>query len=57
MIQTLRNFTHDETGTTVIEYGLIAALLSVAAIASMQAVGGSVDLLFNKVRGVLTAAA
>ena len=57
MTQTIRSFIRDESGTTAIEYSMIAALISVAAIASMQAVGGSVDLLFNKVKGVLSSAA
>ncbi|MCC6470497.1 MAG: Flp family type IVb pilin [Alphaproteobacteria bacterium] len=53
----MRGFIRNESGTTVVEYGLIAALLSVAAIASMQAVGASVDLLFVKVKGVLSTTA
>lgn len=57
MFQFIRGFIRNESGTTVVEYGLIAALLSVAAIASMQAVGASVDLLFVKVKGVLSTTA
>jgi pilus assembly protein Flp/PilA len=57
LFQFIREFIRNESGTTVVEYGLIAALISVAAIASMQAVGGSVDLLFVKVKGVLSTTA
>lgn len=32
-------FLKDETGATAIEYGLLAALISIAALAAMQAVG------------------
>jgi pilus assembly protein Flp/PilA len=42
-------FFKDESGATAIEYGLIAALVSVAAIAGFNAVGGSLDTLFGDV--------
>lgn len=37
----------DESGATAIEYGLIAALVSVAAIATLQLLGGSLREIFN----------
>ena len=37
----------DETGATAIEYGLIAALIAVAAIAAMQGLGGQLSATFN----------
>jgi pilus assembly protein Flp/PilA len=37
----------DESGATMIEYGLIAALISVAAIGALTAMGESVDGIFN----------
>ncbi len=36
------NFIKDESGATIIEYGLLAALLSVAAIAILPALGGAI---------------
>ena len=39
----------DESGATAIEYGLIAALVSVAAIAALTAMGSSLEQMFNKV--------
>lgn len=36
-------FTRDASGTTAIEYGLIAALIAVGAIGGMQALGGGVS--------------
>ena len=39
----------DESGATAIEYGLIAALIAVAGITAMTAVGGSVKNTFTKV--------
>lgn len=49
-------FFKDESGATAIEYGLIAALVSVAAIAGFNAVGGSLDGLFNDISGELDGA-
>jgi pilus assembly protein Flp/PilA len=39
----------DEAGATAIEYGLIAALIAVAAIAGMSAVGSGLQGLFTTV--------
>ena len=39
----------DESGATAIEYGLIAALIAVAAIAAFNAVGSSLTTTFNGV--------
>jgi pilus assembly protein Flp/PilA len=43
----------DEAGVTAIEYGLIAALIAVAAILAMTAVGTSLTSTFNSVAGKL----
>lgn len=39
----------DEAGATAIEYGLIAALIAVAAIAGMSALGTNLGATFNNV--------
>ena len=39
----------DEQGATAIEYGLIAALIAVAAITAMQSLGKELSTTFNKV--------
>jgi pilus assembly protein Flp/PilA len=39
----------DESGATAIEYGLIAALIAVAAIAAFQLVGTNLSGIFNTV--------
>jgi pilus assembly protein Flp/PilA len=44
-------FAKDESGATAIEYGLIAALISVAAIGAMGALGTKLGTTFNKVAG------
>ena len=40
-------------GATAIEYGLIAALIAVAAIAAMQSVGNKLNTTFNNVSNKL----
>jgi pilus assembly protein Flp/PilA len=45
--------TNDESGATAIEYGLIAALIAVAAIAAFQLVGTNLSSIFNTVSGDL----
>ncbi len=42
-------FIEDESGTTAIEYALIAVGISVAILAGVQAVGGSVSDLYDRV--------
>jgi pilus assembly protein Flp/PilA len=53
MFTTLRNVLRDESGATAIEYGLIAALVSVAAIGSLTLMGDALDTMFTKVKDEL----
>ena len=55
-MQFIKNLVRDEAGATAIEYGLIAALIAVAAIAAMQGLGNSLSGTFNKVSGQLSTA-
>jgi pilus assembly protein Flp/PilA len=52
-MKTIRNFLKNNKGATAIEYGLIAALIAVAAIAAMQGLGTSLNKTFNNVSGQL----
>lgn len=45
----IKNLVQDETGATAIEYGLIAALVSVAIIVALTALGGSLRDLFSNI--------
>ncbi len=56
MITTLAQFVTDENGATAIEYGLIAALVSVAAIGALTALGGSLQNLFQTVSSAVSTA-
>lgn len=49
-------FMTDESGATAIEYGLIAAIVSVAIIGSLKAVGGSLKTTFTNVSDQLNTA-
>lgn len=55
-IQTIRDLLNDESGATAIEYGLIAALVSVAAIGALTAMGGSLENMFTTVSDSLSCA-
>ena len=56
MLNKLLLFAKDESGATAIEYGLIAALVSVAAIAALRGMGDSLSNLFGVVSGELASA-
>lgn len=43
-------FVRDESGATAIEYGLIAAGIAVAIIATVNAVGTALNTTFDKVK-------
>ena len=46
----------DETGATAIEYGLIVALIAVAAITALQSLGNELSTTFNNIDTELTEA-
>jgi pilus assembly protein Flp/PilA len=52
-MKTLKRILKDESGASAIEYGLLAALIAVAAIAGMTALGGSLNQLFQTIAGNL----
>ena len=46
-MKTIARFIKDESGATAIEYGLLAALISVAGVGAFTAVGTSLQGTFN----------
>jgi pilus assembly protein Flp/PilA len=50
-------FFKSDLGATAIEYGLIAALISVVIIAALQLTGNSLKLVFSNVGSTLSTAA
>ena len=56
-MKTLFNrFAFDESGATAIEYGLIAALIAVAAITAMQGLGNQLQTTFGKTSNAMSSA-
>jgi pilus assembly protein Flp/PilA len=49
----LSRFVKDESGATAIEYGLIAALISVAAITAMTLIGTNLKATFASISTAL----
>ena len=45
----MQNFFSSESGATAIEYGLIAALIAVAVISAVTALGDNASTTFDKV--------
>ena len=53
---TFRRLRSDKRGATAIEYGLIAALIAVALVASMRSLGGSADGMWGRTANRVAAA-
>ncbi|WP_294195905.1 Flp family type IVb pilin [uncultured Sphingomonas sp.] len=49
-MQKIRSFLKNNKGATAIEYGLIAALIAVAAIAAMKGIGTQLNNTFTNVQ-------
>jgi pilus assembly protein Flp/PilA len=56
-MSTIRKFLKDESGATAIEYGLIAALVSVAIIAMLSLLGNNLNATFKAVADNLASTA
>ena len=53
MTNLVKRFANDESGATAIEYGLIAAGISVAIIATVAALGTNLNTTFSSVSTAL----
>ena len=56
MLTCLKQFCDDESGATAIEYGLIAALVSVAAIGALTTMGNTLNTMFGTVSNAMNTA-
>jgi pilus assembly protein Flp/PilA len=54
MVSTIQRFLRDESGATAIEYGLIAAIVSISIIASIKPLPNKLNAIFNRVNENLT---
>ncbi|KTW03296.1 Flp family type IVb pilin [Sphingomonas sanguinis] len=52
-MKTLRKMVKDNKGATAIEYGLIAALIAVAAIGAMSSLGTQLNTTFGNISSKL----
>ncbi|MBJ7409844.1 MAG: Flp family type IVb pilin [Phenylobacterium sp.] len=57
MSKFVTRFLKDESGATAIEYGLIAALISVAIVGVLPLVGDSLEATFQSIQTALAGAA
>ena len=55
-MRVLSNLLRDDSGATAIEYGLIAALISVVIIAAVTLVGSNLSGVFNSIATSLSTA-
>ena len=53
MLKSMERLLKDESGATAIEYGLIAAGISVAIIATVQGLGSKLNSTFTSVQNAL----
>ncbi len=53
MIAHLKSMIRDEEGATMVEYGLLLALIAMVALAAVQLIGTNLSTLFNTVAGNL----
>jgi pilus assembly protein Flp/PilA len=53
MVRILKSFVRDENGATMIEYGLIAALVSVVSIVALSQVGGNLTSMYTHISNCL----
>ena len=56
LLTRFQNFVKEEDGVTMMEYVLIGALISIAAIAILPNVGAAILACFTDIDGALTAA-
>jgi pilus assembly protein Flp/PilA len=50
----LKRFLREESGQDMVEYGLLAAFISIVAIATLRAIGPLVDTIYTNIQTALT---
>jgi pilus assembly protein Flp/PilA len=53
MLTTVKTMFRDESGVTMVEYGLMIALVAMVALAAVKLLGSNLSGLFNTVAGTL----
>jgi pilus assembly protein Flp/PilA len=52
----ITRFIKQDEGADLIEYALLAGLISLAAVATLTSIGGDINAIFTKISAKLTAA-
>jgi pilus assembly protein Flp/PilA len=53
-LRRLRRLVGAETGQTMVEYAIVAALIAVAAMAAVEALGGGISTVFGNIVSSIT---
>jgi pilus assembly protein Flp/PilA len=56
LIQGIKRFAREEEGVTMVEYGLIAALIAVVCLTAVTVIGTQLNVTFGKIGTALTTA-
>jgi pilus assembly protein Flp/PilA len=56
LVSCIKNFVAAEEGVTMIEYGLLAALIAVVSIAAITTLGTQLSLLWGKIETAIATA-
>lgn len=51
MVNTFKSMIRDEDGATMVEYGLLVALIAMVALVGVTTLGSNLKTLFNNVAG------
>jgi pilus assembly protein Flp/PilA len=54
MIYIIKNFTRDDSGTTALEYGIMAGLIAGSIIVAVTAIGTNLNGVFGVINNALT---
>ena len=53
LIKKVRKLVTGNEGATLVEYGLLVALIAVVCIAGITLLGGNINILFNDIAGTI----
>ena len=54
MLNVIRNFVRDEDGLEMVEWAIVAALITTAAAVALQTLGTSITTKFNDLDAIIT---
>lgn len=54
MFNIIKKFYKDESGATIVEYGLLVALIAAAVAATVYLLGGELNILFSEIKDCIS---